>query len=184
MGGGKQHQAFKCVVERKGQAGRGEKKSPTTSLSGNEIGKRSQWKRSKRGIEGSLQSGIFNSEVTESFTSVVTNLNSSLSGMGVQLSCVWLFLTPWTVAHQASMSITNSQSLLKLTSIMRWWCHLTTSSSVVPFSCYFQSFPASGSFPTSQFFASGGQSIGASASASVLPTNIQDLLNLLSPDLL
>ena len=54
------------------------------------------------------------------------------------------------------------------------WCHPTISSSVVPFSSHLQSFPASGSFPISQFFASGGQSIGASASASVLPMNIQD----------
>ena len=52
------------------------------------------------------------------------------------------------------------------------WCHPTISSSV-PFSCLW-SFPASGSFPMSQFFASGGQSIGVSASASVLPMNIQD----------
>ena len=54
------------------------------------------------------------------------------------------------------------------------WCHPTISSSVVPFSACFQSFPASGSFPMSQLFASGGQSIGVSASASVLPMNIQD----------
>ena len=54
------------------------------------------------------------------------------------------------------------------------WCHTTISSSVVPFSFCLQSFPASGSFPTSQFFASGSQSIGASASASVLLMNIQD----------
>ena len=53
------------------------------------------------------------------------------------------------------------------------WCHPTISSSVVPFSSCPKSFPASGSFPTSQLFASGGQSIGASASASVLPMNIQ-----------
>ena len=53
------------------------------------------------------------------------------------------------------------------------WCHPTISSSVFPFSCL-QSFPASGSFPMSQLFASGGQSIGASASASVLPMNTQD----------
>ena len=51
------------------------------------------------------------------------------------------------------------------------WCHPTISSSVIPFSCL-QSFPASGSFPMSQFFASGDQSIEASASASVLPMNI------------
>ena len=54
------------------------------------------------------------------------------------------------------------------------WCHLTISSSVVPFSSQLQSFPASGSFPMSQFFASGGQSTGVSALASVLPKNIQD----------
>ena len=54
------------------------------------------------------------------------------------------------------------------------WCHPTISSSVVPFSSHLQSFPASGSFQMSQFFASGSQSIGISASASVLPMNIQD----------
>ena len=54
------------------------------------------------------------------------------------------------------------------------WCHPTISSSVIPFSSCLQSFPASESFPMSQFFASGGQSIGASASASILPMNIQD----------
>ena len=54
------------------------------------------------------------------------------------------------------------------------WCHPTISSSVIPFSSCLQSFPASGSFPMSQLFASGGQSIGASASTSVLPMNTQD----------
>ena len=54
------------------------------------------------------------------------------------------------------------------------WCHPTISSSIVPFSSCLQFFPASGYFPRSQFFASGGQSIAASASASVLPMNIQD----------
>ena len=58
------------------------------------------------------------------------------------------------------------------------WCHPTISSSVVPFSSCFQSFPASRSFPMSQFFESGGQSIGVSASTSVLPMNIQDLFPL------
>ena len=57
---------------------------------------------------------------------------------------------------------------------LSWWCHPTISSSVVPFSSHLQSFPASGSFPVSQLVASGGQSIGVSASASVLPMNIQD----------
>ena len=54
------------------------------------------------------------------------------------------------------------------------WCHPTISSSVVPFSSYPQAFPASGSFQMSQLFASGGQSIGVAASASVLPMNTQD----------
>ena len=54
------------------------------------------------------------------------------------------------------------------------WCHPTISSSVVPFSSHLQSFPASGSFPMRQLFASGGQSIGVSASTSVLPMNTQD----------
>ena len=55
-----------------------------------------------------------------------------------------------------------------------WWCHPITSSSVIPFSSRLQSFPASGSFQINQFFASGGPCIGVSASASVLPMNIQD----------
>ena len=59
-------------------------------------------------------------------------------------------------------------------SSLSWWCHPTICSSIIPFSC-FQSFPASGSFPLSQLFASGSQSIGASASGSVHPVNIQDL---------
>ena len=54
------------------------------------------------------------------------------------------------------------------------WCHPTVSSSVIPFSSCSQPFPASGSFPMSQLFTSGGQSIGVSASASVLPMNTQD----------
>ena len=75
-------------------------------------------------------------------------------------------------SSQASLFITNSQSLPKLMCIESVMPS-TISSSVIPFSCP-QSFPASGSFPMSQFFASGGQSIGVSASASVLPKNTQD----------
>ena len=56
---------------------------------------------------------------------------------------------------------------------LSWWCHPTFSTSVVPISTCPQSFPASGSFPMSWLFTSGGQSIGTSASASVLPMNIQ-----------
>ena len=57
---------------------------------------------------------------------------------------------------------------------LSWWCHPTISSSVIPFFSCPQSFPASGSFPMSQLFASGGQSIGVSASTSVLSMNTQD----------
>ena len=88
------------------------------------------------------------------------------------LSHVWLFSTPWTAACQASLSVTNSWSLLKLMSIESVTpsnhlnlCH----SLLLP-----QSLPASGSFPMSHFFTSGGQSIGISASALNLPMNIQD----------
>ena len=100
--------------------------------------------------------------------------NAFLVGIVVvySLNCEQLFATPWTAAHQASLSITNSQSLLILMSIELVMssnhlilCHLLL---LLP------SFPPSGSFLMSQLFASGGQSIGAPASSSVLPMNIQD----------
>ena len=95
-----------------------------------------------------------------------------------------LFATPWTAADQTPLSITNSQSFSNSYPLSQW-CHPTTSSSVVPFSSCPQSFSASGSFLMSQLFASGGQSTGASASAAVLPVNVQDwfplrLTNLIS----
>ena len=88
------------------------------------------------------------------------------------LSHVQLFVTPWTAAHQASLSFTNSQSLLKFMSI----------ESVMPSSfssCHTllllpSIFSSLGSFQMIQFFVSGGRSIGAPASASVLPMNFQD----------
>ena len=79
-------------------------------------------------------------------------------------------MTSWTTALQTSLSFTLSQSLLKLSS---QWCHPTISSSVTLFSSCPRSFPESRFFLMSQLFASGGQSIGVSASASVLPMNIQ-----------
>ena len=83
------------------------------------------------------------------------------------LSRVRLFVTPWTAACQVSLSITNSRSLPKLMSTE------LVMPSVIRFSSYLQSFPASGSFPLSQLFASGGQNIGVSASTSVLPMKTQ-----------
>ena len=89
------------------------------------------------------------------------------------LSRIWLFTTPWTAARQASLSITNS-GVYPNPCLLSQWCHPTISSSVIPFFSCPQSFPVSGSFPMSQLFASGGQSIGVSASTSVLPMNTQD----------
>ena len=89
------------------------------------------------------------------------------------LSCVRLFATPWTAVHQDSLSITNSRSSPK-PMIHCVGCNPTISSSVIPFSSCPQSFPASGSFQMNQLSASGGQSIGISASISVLPMNTQD----------
>ena len=80
---------------------------------------------------------------------------------------------PWTATCQASMSFTVSWSLLKLMSFESG-CHPTFSTSVVLLSSCLQSFPASGSFPKSQLFAAGGQSIRASALALILSMNIQD----------
>ena len=88
------------------------------------------------------------------------------------LSQVRLFVTPWTAAYQASLSFIISCSLFKSCPLSQW-CHPIILSSVTPFSSCLQSFPASGSFLMNQFFTSSGQSIGASASASVLPVNIQ-----------
>ena len=87
------------------------------------------------------------------------------------LSRVRLFVTPWTVALQASLSFTIPGACSNSCPLSRW-CRPTISSSVVPFSS--QSFPASESFPVSQFFASGDQSIGVSSSAWVLAMNIKD----------
>ena len=89
------------------------------------------------------------------------------------LSRVRLFCDPMDCSTPASLSIIISRNLLKLCPLNQW-CHPTISSSVIPFSSCLQSFPASGSFPMSQIFESGGQSIGVSASASVLPMHIQD----------
>ena len=107
------------------------------------------------------------------FISIYTGI-SSLQFSSFQLfSYIWLFATPWTVAHQDSCPSPTPRACSH-SRLSSQWYHPTISSSVIPFSSSLQSFPASGSFPVSQFFASGGQSIGVSASASVLPVNILD----------
>ena len=116
-------------------------------------------------LASSLKAHRYLNSVYKSSQSYISFLRFAWS-----FSHVWLFATPWTAAHQVYLSITNSQSLLKsIKSVMPpnlfMLCHPLL---LLP------SFPASVSFPVSQFFVSGGQSIGASASASVLPLNIQD----------
>ena len=89
------------------------------------------------------------------------------------LSRVRLFVTPWTAAHRPPCP-SPIPGVYSNSCPLSQWCHLTNSSSVIPFSSCPQSFPASGSFQMSQLFISGGQSIRVSASTSVLPMNTQD----------
>ena len=103
------------------------------------------------------------------FTTRATQFSSVQS-----LSCVWLFVTPWTAARLRPPCPSLTPEVHPNPCPLSRWCHPTISSSVVPFSSCPQSFPASGSFPVRQLFAWGGQSIGVSASTSVLAMNTQD----------
>ena len=111
-----------------------------------------------------------NSEISKNRKQQTLGLKQK--GYSVPESCL-IFVTPWIVAHQASLSITNSQGLLKLMSIELVMpsnhlilCHPL----LLPASI----FPSIRVFPMSQLFPSGGQNMGVSASVSVLPVNIQD----------
>ena len=130
---------------------------------------------------------VFVSSHTENYTVTITDLGelyiwsiisshlSSVQFSSVQsLSHVWLFETPWTAARRAPCPSPSPR--LKLMSIksIKMVCHQSISFSVVPCSSRLQPFPASGSFQMSQYFTSGGQSTGVSASTSVLPMIIQD----------
>ena len=92
---------------------------------------------------------------------------------GQSLSLLWLFGTPRTAVRQAPCPSPTTGAYSN-SCPSGWWCHSTISSSVIPFFSCPQSFPASVSFQMSQLFTSGSQSIGVSASTSVLPMNIQD----------
>ena len=83
-------------------------------------------------------------------------------------------LQPHELQHARLLCPSPSPGVGSNSCPLSWWCHPTISSPVIPFSSCLQSFPASGSFPMSQFFASSGQRIGPSASASVLSMNTQD----------
>ena len=83
-------------------------------------------------------------------------------------------LQPHGLQHARPPCPSPTPSVYSNSCPLSWWCHPTSSSSVIPFSSHLQTFPASGSFPVSQSFPSGDQSIGASALASILPKTIQD----------
>ena len=83
-------------------------------------------------------------------------------------------LLPHGLQHARLLCLSPTPGAYSNSCPLSWWCQPTISSSVVPFSSHLQFFRASGSFQMSQFFTSSGQSIGVSASASVLPMNIQD----------
>ena len=108
----------------------------------------------------------------------ITLVSENKFSQSVQsLSQVQLFVTPCTAAWLQHTRLPCPSLMPRACSNLSpssQWCHPTISSSVIPFSSCLQSFPASGSFPVSQLFASGGQNIGVTASASVLQMNIQD----------
>ena len=109
---------------------------------------------------------------------IVIYYSQCMTSCSVQLSSVaQLCLTlcdPMDLQHTRPPCPSPTPRVYSNSCPLSQWCHPAISSSVVPFSSCLQSFPVSGSFPVSQFFTSGGQSIGVSASASVLPMNIQD----------
>ena len=107
---------------------------------------------------------------------IISIFEKSLEAKGVLFSCLIMSdsLQPHGLQHTRLPCPSPSPRAHSNSCPLSWWCHPTVSSSVVPFPSHLQSFPASGSFPVSQLFVSGGESIGASASASVLPVNIQD----------
>jgi len=97
-----------------------------------------------------------------------------ISGVHFSLSVVSSSLRPHGLRHARPPCPSPTPEVYSNSCPLSRWCHPTMSSSVVPFSSHLQSFPASGSFQMSQFFASGSQNIGISASTSILPMNIQD----------
>ena len=115
------------------------------------------WFKIRKGVQQGWILSLCLSNLSAEFSSVTQSCPTLYDPMHTRLPC------PSPTPGASSNSCPSSR-----------WCHPTISSSVLPFSSCLQSFPGSGSFPMSQFFASGGQSIGVLASASVLPMNIQD----------
>ena len=102
-------------------------------------------------------------------TIIISQFSSVQFNCSVMSNSLW----PHGLQHARPPCPSPTLGVYPNSSLLRQWCHPTITSSVIPFSSCPQSLPASGSFPMSQLFASGGQSIGVSASASVLPMNTQ-----------
>jgi len=116
------------------------------------------------------------SEPKKNVNLIQSGWDNGVRGFSVQFSpsVVSDSLWPHGLQHPRPTCSSPTPGIYSNSCPLSRWCHPTISSSVIPFSSCLQSFPASGSFQMSQFFISGGQSIGVSASASVLPMNIQD----------
>ena len=108
------------------------------------------------------------------YCAVIYKNNSRISSVQFTHSVVSNSLWPHGLQHNRLACLSPTPRACSNSYLLCRWCHMTISSSVIPFSSYLQSFPASGSFQMSQFFTSGGQRIGVSALASVFPMNIQD----------
>ena len=111
-------------------------------------------------------------------TSMSSNVYYQINSVQLSCSVVSDSLLPHGLQHTRPPCASPTPVVYPNPCPLSWWCHPTISSSVVPFSSCLQSFPASWSFQMSQLFASGGQSIDVSASASVLPMNTQDWFHL------
>ena len=113
--------------------------------------------------------------MVEIYASVLVSLNRTpKSSVQFSRSVMSDSLQPHGPQHARFPCPSPTPGVYPNSCLLSWRCHPTISSSVVPFSSRLQSFPASGSFPVSQFFESGGQSTAVSPSTSVLPMNIQD----------
>ena len=130
----------------------------------------------KAGKDGSKAESVGSVHTGKQFLGVTSQWSMPLHIASVQFShsVVSDSLWPHESQHARPPCPSPTPGVYSNSCPLNWWCYPTISSSVVPFSSRLQSFPASGSFQMSQFFASGGQSIGVSASASVFPMNIQD----------
>jgi len=122
-----------------------------------------------------LTSNIIHSVVQQQFIEHIVHIchSARYQFSSVTHSCPTL-RNPHGLQHARPPSTSPTPGVYSNSCPLSWWCHRTISSSVIPFFSHLQSFPASGSFQMSQFFASGGLSIGVAASASVFPMNIQD----------